>query len=231
MCQLFCEVDRIKFLEFINLTTFSYASVFWNKSTWYWLKTHVHRQLCPNTYIDSIVLATALWTEINCVWCTPGGDLLLCFNYASWINFYSSPNSKLLLRNKWDFTISRVPASSQGCVCDACLCLPFISIPFLIKAIVAKTFIVLILFSLILAYSWCLAFVCILLVLTVSSYFVKFYLREFSEARVRLGSPGEELPVLLPGDWRRSWLPRTTWKLSSPLEFFDASISSGHKLV
>lgn len=74
----------------------------------------------------------------------------------------------------------------------------------MIKAIVAETFIVLILFFLILAYSWCLSFVCILLVLTVSSYFVEFYLQEFSEARVRVGSPGEELPVLLPGDWRHS---------------------------
>lgn len=41
--------------------------------------------------------------------------------------------------------------------------------------------------------------------LTVSSYFLEFYLWQFSVARVKVGFPWKELPVLFPGDWRHSW--------------------------
>lgn len=155
--QLFCKVDRIKFSEFINLTTFSYASVFQNKPIWC-LKTRTKAFVCR--YWHSIVLATALCAEISCLWWIPERDLFLGFNYTLCVNFYRSSNSKLLLRNEHDFSMSRALAILEYCVCDACLCWPVISVLLWIKA-VAKAFKVLILLSVVFAYSWCLAFVCI----------------------------------------------------------------------
>lgn len=170
-------------------------------------------------YWHSIVLTTALCIEISCVWWIPGEDLFLGFNYVLCINFYSSSNSKLLLRNEYDFSISRALASFEYCVCDACFCLPFVFVLFWIKA-VAKAFIILILLCVVSAYSLYLA-----LVLssssffTVSSYFLEFYLWQFSEARVKVGFPWEELPVLSPGDWRHSW-PHPPPPLETQLSFW-----------